>query len=292
MGQPGPESLEPGRRFTNNKNLLWAGGLLASVALIAWMMLGGGSGAPPVSLLPEHEDEQAADGLADGEQARFAAELLRESQQIWEPLLRHESEVIWEQPALVLFTERTTGACGYSQTTAGSFYCPANQTLFLDLASFSLLERDADSSDFTRSYVLAHALGHHVQNLMESHKKRTGAQPAEPEQAQAQARAQALTPEQRRRAHELQADCYAGVWFNHNYPRRKELTRAQLQQGLQATAILGQEAQEASEGQDVLVPDSLTHGDTESRVGWFRRGLTSGKISACDMDKQQTLGRL
>lgn len=277
-----PDSIKPERKWMAHKGLIWMGGLLASLALLLWMFLGGGGGAPPVSLWPDQQQDAGDDGLADGQQAHFAAQVLRQGQQIWAPLLQHEQNLRWEQPALVLFTERTNGACGYQSTTAGSFYCPENQTLFLDLASFSALERHP-LADFTRAFVVAHLMGHQVQTLtgvtQEVERAREQMEPS------ASRRLQALE--------ELQATCYAGVWFNHNHPRRQGLSPEQIQRGLQRVAAQGKEIDRENQG-SALVPDDLNHGSARQRAHWFNRGLTTGKINACDtfQGRLQALGSL
>jgi predicted metalloprotease len=172
---------------------------------------------------------------------------------------------------MVLFTDATSTGCGYGQSATGPFYCPSDQRVYLDLGFFRELDQKLGAEgDFAQAYVVAHEIGHHVQNVLGTMR-------------QFDAQAQRLDERRRNQLQvrlELQADCYAGVW-GHFAQRRNLLEPGDVEEGLRAAAAVGDD-QIMKRTQGVVVPDAFTHGSAEQRMRWFRRGLESGDPRQCD----------
>ena len=175
------------------------------------------------------------------------------------------------EPTLVLFTDATQSACGVGQAAMGPFYCPADRKVYLDLSFFQELDqRFGAPGDFAQAYVVAHEVGHHIQTLTGLSQRVSAAR-----QQAGEAEANALSVRQ-----ELQADCYAGVWGN--YASKKGLLDpGDVEEGLRAAAAIGDDRLQR-QGQGRIVPESFTHGSSEQRVTWLKRGLESGRLESCD----------
>jgi uncharacterized protein len=229
-------------------------------------MLTGGGGAPVVQQAPD----QAAPGPEDT-QTRFVKTVLRFTETTWAQIFK-EHNATYRNPTLVLYNGRTDTACGTGQSAAGPFYCPADQKVYIDLAFYDLMrQRFHESGQFAQAYVIAHEVGHHVQNLMGISDKveqaRRGASETE---------ANALSVRL-----ELQADCFAGVWGKRTDEAKDIIDQADVESALHAASAIGDDTlQRQSRG--VVVPDSFTHGTSAQRVRWFKRGLDSGQIEQCN----------
>ncbi len=225
-------------------------------------LLGGGGGQVPV-------EEPTGAPSADDPAADFASAILGSTEDAWGEVFARSGQQ-YAPPALVLYNGVVQSACGMGSSAAGPFYCPGDQRLYLDLSFFNELQRMGASGDFAAAYVIAHEVGHHVQNV-------------EGTLAEVQRLQQRLPQSQANRvsvATELQADCYAGVW-GHSAAQQNLLEPGDVEEGLQAAAAVGDDAlQRASQG--VVVPESFTHGSSAERAQWFRRGLESGDPSSCD----------
>jgi predicted metalloprotease len=176
------------------------------------------------------------------------------------------------QPTLVLFTDAVESACGFNSAAVGPFYCPGDQKVYIDLGFYrDLRDKFGAPGDFAQAYVIAHEVGHHVQNLLGISDRVRNAQ------GQGGVReANALSVKL-----ELQADCFAGVWGHHADVERKLLEEGDIEEGLAAAAAIGDDRlQKMSRGQ--VNPESWTHGSSQQRVEWFRRGLQSGDPGSCD----------
>jgi predicted metalloprotease len=175
-------------------------------------------------------------------------------------------------PSLVLFDQAVQSACGFNSAAVGPFYCPADEKVYLDLGFFSELERRFGApGDFAQAYVIAHEVGHHVQNLLgisgEVHRMRSRASREESNQLSVRL--------------ELQADCLAGVWGYHANRHRRMLEPGDVEEGLRAAASIGDDAiQRQTTG--YVRPESWTHGSSDQRVVWLRRGLSSGDPTSCE----------
>ncbi|MEJ6656725.1 MAG: neutral zinc metallopeptidase [Pseudomonas sp.] len=216
--------------------------------------------------------QQTASLSAEEQQlAEFVSVVLADTEQTWQ-MIFSESGNRYEEPTLVLFSQRVASACGTASAAVGPFYCPADRKVYLDLSFFRDLDRQLGApGDFAQAYVVAHEVGHHIQTLLGISQKvrATG-------QGKSAAVVNALSVRQ-----ELQADCLAGVWGHaaHNYSQLLE--PGDLEEALQAAAAIGDDRlQRRSSGE--VVPDSFTHGTSAQRVEWFRRGFDSGDMGQCD----------
>jgi predicted metalloprotease len=208
---------------------------------------------------------------ANDPQVDFVRAVLGETEDVWGVYFKNMGKV-YTPPKLVLFSGQVGSACGLANSASGPFYCPGDQKVYIDLAFYRQLATEFGApGDFARAYVIAHEVGHHVQNLLGI---TDGA-------AQAERRAGRVGANQVSVQVELQADCFAGVWASQANQARKILEPGDLEQGLQAASSVGDDTlQKRSQG--TVVPDSFTHGTSAQRVRWFRRGYDSGKIDSCD----------
>jgi len=227
-------------------------------------LLGGGGGAAeptasaPVASTPE-EDKRV----------EFVSFVLDDAQSTWDKLFRERGKQ-YQHAKLVLFRDAIQSACGFAEAATGPFYCPGDGRVYIDLGFYDELQRRFGApGDFAQAYVLAHELGHHVQRLLGTEAKVREAQQRAPEQAN-----------QLSVGLELQADCYAGVW-GHETAQRQLLETGDVEEGLAAAAAVGDDRIQRMSGQGVH-PEAFTHGTSEQRSSWFRRGLESGRPEDCD----------
>jgi uncharacterized protein len=208
-------------------------------------------------------------GTAD-ETDDFIATVLADTEDVWHARFQAAGET-YPEPTLVLFTNTVSSGCGFAGAATGPFYCPNDQSLYLDLGFFRQLANDLDApGDFAQAYVIAHEVGHHVQNVMgtlgETQRLRQQLPEAEANRISVQT--------------ELQADCYAGVWA-HDVYQDGYLDDGDIDEALNAASQIGDDTlQRRSQG--TVVPDSFTHGTSEQRQTWFRRGYESGETGNCD----------
>ncbi|WKZ12083.1 MAG: neutral zinc metallopeptidase [Gammaproteobacteria bacterium] len=206
------------------------------------------------------------DPLAD-----FVAVVLGDTEDTWQTIFR-DSGLNYEPPRLVLFTGAVQSACGLGQAAMGPFYCPADRKVYIDLDFYrDLRERFQAPGDFAQAYVIAHEVGHHVQNLLG-----VSAQVHEQRNRVSEAEGNALSVRL-----ELQADCYAGVWARQADRARSVLEAGDIEEGLGAASAIGDDRLQ-QQGRGYVTPDSFTHGSSAQRVRWFRRGLENGDPLACE----------
>jgi len=195
--------------------------------------------------------------------------VLDDAQSTWARIFQERGSE-YQRSRLVLFRELTETACGYGQAASGPFYCPSDGKVYIDLAFFDELDRRFGApGDFAQAYVIAHEIGHHIQNLM-------GISDKVHESMQSD-RGNAKEYSVRL---ELQADCYAGIW-GHSTAQRNILEEGDIDEGISAASAVGDDRLQKMSGRGVN-PDSFTHGSSEQRVEWFRRGFESGRIEDCD----------
>jgi predicted metalloprotease len=208
---------------------------------------------------------------ADDRMAAFVSTVLADTEDVWTDLFTQGGSV-YQVPHLVLFRGSTTTACGQGESAMGPFYCPADQKVYIDLGFYQTLKNQLGApGDFAQAYVIAHEVGHHVQNLLGVTRKmeqRRG------QLTQTQYNAQSVRLE-------LQADCLAGVWANHAQATRRILEAGDLEEAMNAAAKIGDDALQGAGGGQV-VPDSFTHGTSAQRQHWFHAGLQSGSVKNCD----------
>ena len=225
----------------------------------------------------QRQPAQPIDPARDS-QAKMVSEMkkvLAKTEDTWEVLFKQMGGQ-YKKPYLVLFTNATQTACGQGKTATGPFYCPADQRVYLDLRFFNEMERRFRAGgDFARAYVIAHEVGHHVQNL-------TGTMQKVNEMRQR------LSPTEFNKVSvrmELQADCYAGVWAHHANKAKPFLDPGDIDEALKAAKAVGDDTiQRSTRGS--VVPDSFTHGTSEQRMRWFKHGFEAGNIKTCDTFKQ------
>ena len=230
-------------------------------------LLGGGSvdpGPAPVSQPNPARDE------AEKPLVQFVSFVLDDTQKTWTEILPEQSNKPYRHAKLVLFRNYTESGCGNAQSATGPFYCPEDEKVYIDLGFFDeLKQRFGAPGEFAQAYVVAHELGHHVQKILGIEQKVSQLQQSDPRQQ---------NPLSVRL--ELQADCFAGIWA-HSTQQRGLLEQTDVQSALGAAAAVGDDRlQRMSTGH--VSPESFTHGTSEQRMSWFRKGFDSGSINACN----------
>lgn len=255
-----------------------------AIALVASYFLGinpmtvlnllSGGGMPAI----EQSAPAAHRPPADDQMARFVSKVLASTEDTWTDVFRANGRQ-YEQPKLVLFSGATPTACGTGQTAMGPFYCPGDHKVYIDLAFYQELKtRFHAPGEFAQAYVIAHEVGHHVQNLLGIADKVHNAQ-----QRVGKVEANALSVRM-----ELQADCLAGVWGKRTDTMKNVLEPGDLEAALTAASAIGDDRlQQQAQGR--IVPESFTHGSSEQRVRWFRRGFESGDMNQCNTFKANPL---
>jgi uncharacterized protein len=225
-----------------------------------------------MSTVPTEQSAPAAHyGTPQDEQGRFIAAVLGETEDVWTAIFQ-EQGLNYVPPKLVLYRDSMPTACGSGSAAAGPFYCPLDRKVYLDLGFFQQLSEEFQApGQFAQAYVLAHEVGHHVQNLLGIADKVRAAQERASE-AQANQLSVML---------ELQADCFAGVWAKHADETKHFLEAGDIESALRAAAAVGDDTMQRR-AQGYVVPESFTHGSAAERVKWFNRGLTGGTIQSCD----------
>jgi uncharacterized protein len=204
--------------------------------------------------------------------AQFVSVILADTEDTWNAIFREKYGRDYQDPKLVLFTGAVQSACGFAKAASGPFYCPNDQRVYIDLAFYKeLRDRFAAPGDFAQAYVIAHEVGHHVQNQLGIMEKVTAM-----EQRSDRAGANALSVRL-----ELQADCFAGVWGNHAQRARNILEPGDIDEALNAASAIGDDKIE-QRTQGYVVPESFTHGTSAQRQHWFKRGFEQGTIESCD----------
>jgi len=204
--------------------------------------------------------------------------VLATTEDSWQDLFRQYGQR-YDDPKLVLFSGAVRSACGLGQSAMGPFYCPGDEKVYIDLDFYQELKsRFRAPGDFAQAYVIAHEIGHHVQKLLgimdqvEAVRQRMGSTEANALQVRV----------------ELQADCFAGVWANRAQESQKIIEPGDIDEALNAASAIGDDRIQ-KQTQGYVVPDSFTHGSSEQRVRWFRRGYETGKLEACDTFKTAEL---
>jgi len=224
---------------------------------------------------PEVEMQQSPEPYQESPQETQLRELttvvLADTEETWNAILPQYG-IQYVEPTLVLFSGAVQSGCGTAESSMGPFYCPLDQKVYIDMSFYNdLSQRFGAPGDFAQAYVIAHEVGHHVQNLVGTAEKVRGMQ-----ERMSPADANALSVRM-----ELQADCFAGVWANHAARSRQLLEAGDVEEGLNAASAIGDDRlQHMSQGR--VVPDAFTHGSSEQRVRWFRKGLEAGTPDACD----------
>ena len=255
---------------------------LVVVLLLAWL-----TGQNPLELLgqiaaqqqggsatqsQQYDQQPYQESADDREQREFISVVLADTEDVWNKTFRDDMGRTYEEPRLVLFSGGVDSGCGFAQAAVGPFYCPADHKVYIDLSFYDELQRRFGApGDFAQAYVIAHEVGHHVQNLLGISEKVQNAQRRAGRDA-----ANELSVRL-----ELQADCLAGVWAHQTERQKKVLEQGDVEEALGAAAAVGDDSiQKKTQG--YVVPESFTHGSAEQRVRWFKRGFQSGSIDSCD----------
>ncbi len=252
-----------------------SGGMLVVVMLIGVLL-----GENPLELLAMLSQGYVGDSSTtavspaqtpgNDESAQFVSAILADTEDTWATIFPRMG-LQYQMPKLVLFSDQVSSACGYNSAATGPFYCPGDRKVYLDLGFFRELDRLGAPGDFAQAYVISHEVGHHVQNLLGISGKvhdlqlRSGA-------AQANALSVLL---------ELQADCFAGVWAHYADKYRSLLEPGDINEGLRAASAIGDDRLLKRAGRRIS-PESFTHGSSEQRTFWLRKGMESGNIETCD----------
>jgi uncharacterized protein len=224
------------------------------------------------SQVPVEQSAPASKPPAGDEAARFVSQVLADTEDTWRDLFKRSGRQ-YQEPKLVLFTGATPTACGTGQSAMGPFYCPGDQKVYIDLAFYrDLRERFRAPGEMAQAYVIAHEVGHHVQNLLGIADKVRQLQ----SQSGDKARVNALSVRM-----ELQADCFAGIWAHQANRTRQIIEQGDLESALNAAAAIGDDRIQ-KQTQGYAVPESFTHGSSEQRIHWFRRGYEGGDLRQCD----------
>jgi len=226
----------------------------------------------PGAALPSQTQQAPRQAASDDPQVDFVRAILGETEDTWGEIFAANGQT-YERPRLVLFRGGVRTACGSASSAVGPFYCPGDHKVYLDLGFFQTMQdRFHETGDFARAYVIAHEVGHHVQNLVGVFDKVSDAR----RRGASLEGATGLSVRQ-----ELQADCFAGVWANRSQQRQQWLQAGDIESALKAATAIGDDTlQEQSQGR--VVPDSFTHGTSAQRVHWFRTGFDSGDIGKCN----------
>ncbi|CAN5717312.1 neutral zinc metallopeptidase [soil metagenome] len=268
-----------GRRSTNiedRRGMRMGPAMGGGIGGIAVLLIALFLGVDPGALLnsaPQGGPVSPADSaaLANDPNRDFVAAVLGDTEDTWNEIFRASGRE-YEEPKLVLFSGMTQSACGMGQAAMGPFYCQLDRDIYIDLSFFDdLRTRFGANGDFAQAYVIAHEVGHHVQNQL-GIAERTMAQ----RQRANEAESNRLSVMQ-----ELQADCFAGIWANQANRSRQILEAGDIEEGLNAAAAIGDDRiQRKTQG--TVVPESFTHGSSEQRVRWFTRGIETGDVQQCD----------
>jgi len=241
------------------------GGAVLGINPLTLLGIMTGGGAPTTQQVPAQAPP------ANDMQAKFVSTVLADTEDVWTALFQ-QGGATYHPPKLVLFRGAVRTACGAGQAALGPFYCPADQKVYIDLSFYDTLKtRLGAPGDFAQAYVIAHEVGHHVQQELGTSEQ---VERARARASQAQGNALSVRME-------LQADCYAGVWAHHAQRARNILEQGDIEEAMNAAQKIGDDALQQSAGRAV-VPESFTHGTSAQRQRWFSTGLQTGAVKACD----------
>ncbi len=220
---------------------------------------------------PNSESPQTQRSAADDRMTEFVSVVLADTEDTWKSLFRQTGET-YVEPKLVLFSGSVESACGFARSAVGPFYCPADQKLYIDLSFYEALKtRHQAPGDFAQAYVIAHEVGHHVQNLL-GISDRVQSMQRRVDRVQANQLSVRL---------ELQADCFAGIWAHHAQRSRQVLEAGDVEEALNAASSIGDDhLQRQAKG--YVVPEAFTHGSSAQRVRWFKQGIQTGDPAQCN----------
>jgi predicted metalloprotease len=254
----------------------WALGIDPRILISGAEMMGGGGAPSYEQASPRGQQDGATRGQRSAppqdQTGRFAAAILGNTEDVWKEVLPSQVNKQYTPPKMVLFSGSTRSRCGSASSAMGPFYCPLDQTVYIDLSFFQEMQRRFRAGgDFAYAYVIAHEVGHHVENQLGllARVQQRQQEVGRPESNQLSVRV------------ELMADCLAGVWAFHSEQRYKALEEGDVEQAMAAAEAIGDDRLQ-KQSQGYVVPDSFTHGSSAQRVRWFMTGLKGGQVQACD----------
>ncbi len=268
------DNVEDQRGFGVRQGVIGGG-----IGILALLIIGLLTGADPGALLGQIAGESGSSldttpvvlTAAENESADFVSVVLADTEDTWTAIFQEHGQV-YRQPKLVLFKGSVESACGYAEAAVGPFYCPGDEKVYIDLAFYDELKNQLGApGDFAQAYVIAHEVGHHVQNL----------EGISAEVQDIQSRSDEVTANRYSVMLELQADCYAGVWAYHADTSRHIIEAGDIGEAMNAAAKIGDDALQ-KQSQGYVVPDSFTHGTSAQRMKWFNAGYTGGDVASCD----------
>ena len=270
------DNVVDARRGGGGVRIAAGGGIGMAVLALVVYLLGGDPRVVTQSqpAQPAPPAAQTGGEPASDEGAHFVKLVLKDTENTWNAYFQSRGQR-YEEPRLVLFNGAVESACGFAQQAMGPFYCPRDHQVYIDLEFYQeLRQRFHAPGDLAQAYVIAHEVGHHVQNLLGIMDKVDNAR-----QGGSRTQANALSVRT-----ELQADCFAGVWAHDAKVTRNRLEAGDLEEAINAASAIGDDKlQKRSQG--YVVPESFTHGSSAQRVGWFTRGFESGRVDSCDTFK-------
>ncbi|MBW4563342.1 MAG: neutral zinc metallopeptidase [Mojavia pulchra JT2-VF2] len=264
------------RRGTRLSAPVVGGGIGAVILSLVVALLGGDpsviweQGQAP-SDRPYSQSPQTQRSAGDDRMADFVSVVLADTEDTWRSLFQQRGQT-YAEPTLVLYSDAVESACGFARSAVGPFYCPSDQKLYIDLSFYEDLKtRHQAPGDFAQAYVIAHEVGHHVQNLMGISNR-----------VQAlQRQADKVEANQLSVRQELQADCFAGIWAHHAERSRQVLETGDVEEALNAASSIGDDRLQ-SQARGYVTPESFTHGSSAQRVRWFKRGIETGDPAQCN----------
>jgi len=259
------------RRGLGGRGLTVGGGLGAVVALVIYLFFGGKTDKIPQGINPLQQSETSTERALTAQEKElgdFAAVVLADTEDVWNSILSKAGRE-YREPGMVLFSGATESACGFAQSATGPFYCPGDEKVYIDLDFFQELQQRLDApGDFAMAYVIAHEVGHHVQNLLGIMDKRDQMRERMDEREYNRYSVQL----------ELQADFLAGVWAHYAQRMKNMLEEGDIEEAINATGAVGDDRiQKRTQG--YVVPDSFTHGTSKQRTYWFLKGWETGDLS-------------
>ncbi|MEP7141449.1 MAG: neutral zinc metallopeptidase [Ferruginibacter sp.] len=271
------------RRGMSGGKLAAGGGIIGIIALVINFLMGSGDGNIQLPQIPAQNKLSPQEEKADAQRAGFVKVVLADTEDVWGRILK-QMDKNYPAPTLVLFRNTVESACGNASAASGPFYCPADRELYIDLSFYEELQtRFNASGNFAMAYVVAHEVGHHIQNLMGISEKM--------QHLRSQVSKEAYNRYSVRL--ELQADFYAGVWANHaqnikTADGRNIIDSSDINEALKAANAIGDDRLQ-QEGQGYIVPESFTHGTSAQRMYWFKKGFETGDIKQGDTFNASTL---
>jgi len=272
-GRRQSSNVEDRRRMSGGKKMAFGGGILGLIIMVAVYFIGGGDGSQLINVIQQQTTSTGQSEVpvdpAEDEMAKYVSVVLADNEDVWNQIFS-ESGKTYTEPVLVLFRDATESACGYASSATGPFYCPGDQKVYIDLGFFDELQKrfGASGGDFALAYVLSHEVGHHVQNLLGVSGKVHEMQ-GQVSETEANRLSVAL---------ELQADFYAGIWTHYTQKYKNVLDEGDIEEALSAASAVGDDRiQKRSQG--YVVPDAFTHGTSEQRMYWFKKGYATGDMS-------------